>query len=107
MCPSDIIEQIDAAIACQAEGCESSLDDSPSDDFCSQECQQAWHEDSAALFVGYCSPTRGVVPRSLADDIHALDQAALSELMRQHQGYMIGRLRARLEVQEPLGYCYW
>jgi len=37
----DIIARIDAAIGCRQ--CGGSLDDSPSPDFCGEECQQTWH----------------------------------------------------------------
>jgi hypothetical protein len=38
---NDIIARIDAAIGCRQ--CGGSLDDSPSPDFCGEECQQTWH----------------------------------------------------------------
>lgn len=38
---SDILDVIDAAIGCQQ--CGRQLGGSPSDDFCSEGCQRAWH----------------------------------------------------------------
>lgn len=45
---------IDAVTGCQQ--CEGSLDDSPSDDFCSQDCQELWHSDRAILLDHYREP---------------------------------------------------
>ncbi|WP_037345914.1 hypothetical protein [Sciscionella sediminilitoris] len=42
---NDILDQIDAAIGCQQ--CGRELGDSPSDDFCSESCQQRWHAGRA------------------------------------------------------------
>ncbi|HYQ69050.1 hypothetical protein [Actinophytocola sp.] len=38
---SDVVAAIDAAIGCQH--CEAPLGESPSSDFCCEECQSAWH----------------------------------------------------------------
>jgi hypothetical protein len=38
---SDVVAAIDAAIGCQH--CEAPLGESPSSDFCREECQAAWH----------------------------------------------------------------
>jgi hypothetical protein len=52
----DIIAAIDRVTGCQYEPCGRPLDDSPSDDFCSGRCQQAWHEDRAVLLDRYTEP---------------------------------------------------
>lgn len=45
---------IDDAISCQH--CTGPLDGSPSPDFCSEECQTAWHTARAQPLVGYQEP---------------------------------------------------
>jgi hypothetical protein len=50
----DILDAIDAAVGCQECGCR--LDGFPSDDFCSDGCQQAWHAARADELVGYREP---------------------------------------------------
>jgi hypothetical protein len=51
---SDILDRIDAAVGCQQ--CGAPLDGSPSDDFCSDDCQTAWHSARAVELVGYREP---------------------------------------------------
>lgn len=55
-----IIEAIDQAISCQRDGCNQPISSSVSDDFCSQDCQTAWHaaraEPIPALFNGFAMP---------------------------------------------------
>lgn len=50
----DIITAIDQAIGCHR--CRGPLDNSPSDLFCSDWCQQAWHEARSAPLVDYTEP---------------------------------------------------
>lgn len=50
----DIINSITTAIGCQQ--CEASLDDSPSDDFCSADCQAAWFAERAKPLTDYTEP---------------------------------------------------
>lgn len=56
---TDIINLIDQATGCQLDSCGRSLGASPSGDFCSPACQQAWHEEHCDLFPGYTSAERG------------------------------------------------
>lgn len=50
----DILARIDAAVGCQQ--CAGPLGDSPSDDFCSTECQNAWHAARTVELVDYQEP---------------------------------------------------
>lgn len=51
----DIIAAIDRATGCHRCGA-AALDNSPSDDFCSEECQAAWAAGRVALPTGYHEP---------------------------------------------------
>jgi hypothetical protein len=50
----DIFAAIDAAVGCQQ--CTGPLGDSPSGDFCSDDCQTAWHTERADQLTGYREP---------------------------------------------------
>lgn len=52
---TDIIDQIDAAICCQH--CHEPYGASASPDFCSPECQAAWHSTGTEPLIGYREPT--------------------------------------------------
>jgi hypothetical protein len=51
----DILAAIDAAVGCQQ--CGSPLGGSPSTDFCSSGCQEAWHAARSDELVGYEEPS--------------------------------------------------
>lgn len=51
---TDILDQIDTAIGCQQ--CGGPLRDSPSDDFCGESCQEAWHAGRSDPIFGYRDP---------------------------------------------------
>lgn len=58
---------IDAAISCQH--CTAALDeDSPSPDFCSQDCQTAWHATRAQPLVDYREPWWDIALRGVGGD---------------------------------------
>lgn len=48
------LRRIDAATGCHY--CEGDLDNSPSNDFCSQDCQELWHNDQATPLDSYHEP---------------------------------------------------
>jgi hypothetical protein len=50
----DTLAAIDAATGCQ--WCQGPLGKSPSADFCSQECQEAWHQSRVKRLTGYREP---------------------------------------------------
>jgi hypothetical protein len=50
----DTLAAIDAATGCQ--WCQGSLGKSPSRDFCSQDCQEAWHASRTERLTGYREP---------------------------------------------------
>lgn len=50
----DFLARLDAAIGCQH--CTGPLGASPSDDFCSDACQRAWHAQHGEALVGYREP---------------------------------------------------
>lgn len=75
----DIIDAIDEAIACQAEGCSRPIpEDGPSDDFCSAACQQKWHEARCELPLDY-EPAE--YDTSLADRFNAPESATDRDLL--------------------------
>ncbi len=51
---TDILDAIAAAVGCQH--CEGPLGDSPSDDFCTDLCQEAWHAAHGDRLLGYREP---------------------------------------------------
>lgn len=51
---TDILAAIDAAVGCQQ--CGGPLGPSPSDDFCRQDCQDAWHAAHTDRLAGYREP---------------------------------------------------
>lgn len=69
----DILDAIGAAVGCQQ--CGRPLGDSPSDDFCRQSCQHAWHGARADELVGCREPwdrpedfPLGVIPPEAFED---------------------------------------
>ena len=71
----DIIERIDAALACQAQGCGKSLDSSPDNSFCSPKCQQRWHEARLDLPAWYVGADSGTVPEPAGGQLHRWGEA--------------------------------
>jgi hypothetical protein len=56
---ADIIESIDAVLVCQMQGCDKPLGESPSDHFCSPNCQQRWHESHVPIPTWYSGAESG------------------------------------------------
>lgn len=54
---TDLVDRIDALIDPTCQQCDADLGGSVSDDFCSDACQQAWHEARSDPLVGYREPS--------------------------------------------------
>lgn len=68
---TDILATIDAAVGCQH--CGGPLGDSPSDDFCGPDHQQAWHAERSDRLVGYREPWDDRIYRPARDAMSVLD----------------------------------
>lgn len=62
----DIIDRIDAAVGCQR--CQGPLGDSPSSDFCSEDCQTEWGHSR----VGAVLPEAGGIMQNIVGTLESL-----------------------------------
>lgn len=103
----DILEVIDQAVGGCHE-CGGTLQDSPSDDFCGDGCQQAWHAARADELVGYREPwdrpedfPPGVIPpEAFEDGMPALQPMTSAEALRLAEQFSEG-LAAGIRGQSP------
>lgn len=78
---TDIVDAIDQAIGCQQ--CGKPLDASPSSDFCSEQCQQRWHEKRSVALTDSASTLRNVARHGWAGLLPACRRDALAEMSRE------------------------
>lgn len=70
----DFIAELDAAIGCQQ--CGSPLGDSPSDDFCTPDCQAAWSAARTAPLASYSEPDEQAAHVSNLVELHSPETCA-------------------------------
>lgn len=78
---TDIVDSIDQAIGCQQ--CGKPLDASPSVDFCSEQCQQRWHEKRSVALTDSASTLRNVARHGWAGLLPARRRDAIAEMSRE------------------------
>lgn len=107
---TDILAAIDAAVGCQQ--CGGTFGQSPSDDFCDDACQKAWHAERAEQLDGYREPwddyelpgvgTEGYRPAHPNADLLAADWREVHRAMSELTGEAAERYRSAMAPLGPL-----